>query len=171
MTSKDIKDIKLMTDGGGMVTPKKLIFESNLIFPIPQIQGVTIKGLFNLQPSNDWKKGILMSSDGIVKTLNNNNFSGEYTPLANIKSKDDILIIEYVYVAQGATMTWRWPDGTVNNLDVWADGNWDGHFKVETADEYDGLATYGANSVILYEHLITDQGKYHVVGLYEITEN
>lgn len=171
MTSKEIKDIKIKTDGGGMVTPKKLIFESSLIFPIPQIQGVTIKGLFNLQPSNDWKKGILMSSDGIVKTLNNNYFSGEYTPLANVMSKNDILIIEFVYIAQGAAMTWRWPDGTVNNLDVWADEFYDGHFKVETADEYDGLATYGANSVILYEHLTTDQGKYHVVGLYEIEEN
>lgn len=170
MTSKDIKDIKIKTDGG-MVTPKKLILQSSLIFPIPQIQGVTIKGLFDMVPSNNWKKGILMSSDGIVKRLDNSSFGGEYTPLANIKSKDDILIIEYVYVAQGAAMTWRWPDGTVNNLDVWADENWDGHFKVETADEYDGLATYGANSVGLYGHLTTDQGKYHVVGLYEIEEN
>lgn len=171
MTSREIKDIKIMADGGGMITPKKLIYSSNLVFPLPKIQGVTIKGLFDLQPSNEWKKGILMSSDGIVKNLSNSNFRGKYTPLENVTSKNDILIIEYVYSAQGAAMTWRWPDGTVNDLDVWADEFYDGHFKVETADEYDGLATYGTNSVGLYEHLITDQGKYHVVGLYEIEEN
>lgn len=170
MTSKDIKDIKMKTDGG-MVTPKKLIFESSLIFPLPQIQGVNIKGLFDMVPSKEWKKGILMSTDGIVKTLNNNTFEGEYTPLANVMSKDDILFIEYIYSAQGATMTWRWPDGTINNLDVWVDEFYDGHFKVETADEYDGVASYGANSVGLVEHLITDQGDKHVVGLYEIEEN
>lgn len=160
-----------MADGGGMITPKKLILASSLIFPLPKIQGVTIKGLFDLQPSNNWKKGILMSSDGIVKTLNNLSFIGEYTPLANVISKDDILILEYVYSAQGASMTWRWPDGTLNVLDVWAYEFYDGHFKVETADEYNGLGTYDTNSVGLYENLISDQGQYHVVGLYEITEN
>lgn len=176
MTSKDIKDIKIMTDGG-MVTPKKLILQSSLIFPLPQIQGVTIKGLFDLRPSNEWKKGILMSSDGIVRELSNS-FIGHYTPLSNIKSKDDILIIDYLYAVGDGTIAWKWGDGQKNNWDIWPDRFYDGHFKVETSDEYNGMATYLYNSgvqienaVNIFENLSTDQGNKHVVGLYEIIEN
>lgn len=176
MTSKDIKDIKLMTDGG-MVTPKKLIFESSLIFPLPQIQGVNIKGLFDLEPSNNWKKGILMSSDGIVRELDNS-LIGYYAPFKDIKSKDDILIIDYLYEVGGGTIAWKWGDGQKNDWDIWPDRLYDGHFKVETSDEYNGMATYyldmGSISpyhVNIFENLYDDQGKYHVVGLYEIEEN
>ena len=169
MTSREIKDVKIKTDGG-LVTPKKLIFESSLIFPIPKIQGITIKGLFDFQPTQGWKKAILMSSDGIVKTLSNTTFDGTYTPLANVMGKENILIIEYSYSEGGNYMNWRWPDGTFNEgIDVWADRFYDGHFKVEAYDDYYGLATNSTtDSVGLSEHLTSDQGNYHVVGLYEI---
>lgn len=166
-----------MADGGGMITPKKLIYSGSLIFPLPKIQGVTIKGLFDVEPSNKWKKGILMSSDGIVKTLSNN-LIGNYTPLENVTSKNDILIIDYLYAVNGSTMDWKWGDGQTNYWDIWPDINWDGHFKVETSDYYEGLATYysefgGTNPYKLdtIENLYTDQGENHVVGLYEIEEN
>lgn len=162
-----------------MVTPKKLIFESSLIFPLPKIQGVTIKGLFDLQPSNDWKKGILMSSDGIVRELSNS-LLGYYTPFKDIKSKDDILFINYLYAVGGGTITWKWGDGQKNDWDIWPDRFYDGHFKVETSDEYNGMATYyldmGGQPIYNYlvnilENLSSDQSDKHVVGLYEIEEN
>lgn len=161
-----------------MITPKKIILESSLIFPLPKIQGVTIKGKYDGYSSIEgWRKGILMLQDGIVKTLNSENFYGRYTPLANIISKDDILIIEYSYVG-GNTMTWRWPDGEYNKKDIWPDPFYDGSFKIDSSDSWYGLGTYlyntGVqieNSVGTIENLSTDQGEYHVVGLYEIEEN
>ena len=57
MTSREIKDIKIMADGGGMITPKKLILQSSLIFPFPKIQGVTIKGKYDgYSRTEGWRK-------------------------------------------------------------------------------------------------------------------
>ena len=178
MTSREIKDIKIMADGGGMITPKKLILQSGLIFPLPKIQGVTIKGKYDgYSRTEGWRKGILMSQDGIVRTLDEEWFDGEYTPFANVMSKNDVLIIEYWY-GGGNTMNWKWPDGTLNRRDIWPDYYYNGSFKIEGADEWYGLATYPfdtgvgiRNSVDIIENLSADQGKYHVVGLYEIEEN
>lgn len=164
---------------GGMITPKKLIYSSSLIFPLPQIQGVTIKGKYDGYSRTDgWQKGILMSQDGIVKTLNSEYLHGRYTPLENVTSKNDILIIEYLYEVNNSTMMWRWPDGEYNKMDIWPYAYYDGSFKIDTADGWYGLGTYlfntGVqieNAVNIFEGLSTDKGQYHVVGLYEIEEN
>ena len=118
-----------------------------------------------------------MSSQGIVKTLNNENFYGLFLPYNQVTSVSDILVIEYSYVG-GNTMTWKWPNGTYNRMDIWPDDYYDGGFKIEGADEWYGLGTYffntGAsiqNAVDTIENLNTDQGINHVVGLYEIELN
>ncbi|MEE1239903.1 MAG: hypothetical protein UHO61_08270 [Acutalibacteraceae bacterium] len=75
-------------------------------------------------------------------------------------------------------MSWKWPDGTHNGMDIWPTPFYDGGFKIEGADEWYGLGTYFfdtgvsiRNEVDTIENLNTDKGKYHVVGLYEIEEN
>ena len=118
-----------------------------------------------------------MSSQGIVKTLNNENFSGLFLPYNQVTSVSDVLVIEYYY-GGGNTMSWKWPDGTYNRMDIWPTPFYDGGFKIEGADEWYGLGTYFfdtgvsiRNEVDTIENLNTDQGKYHVVGLYEIELN
>lgn len=178
MISRDIKNVKYQSSNGAILPVKKIIYDSQLIYPFPKISGITIKGLFEpFKKTDGWKKGILMSSQGIVKTLNNENFSGLFLPYNQVTSISDVLAIEYNYVG-GNTMTWKWPNGTYNRMDIWPDDYYDGHFKIEGAEEWYGLGTYFfdtgvsiRNEVGTIENLNTDQGKYHVVGLYEIELN
>lgn len=178
MISRDIKDVKYKSSNGAILPVKKIIYNSQLIYPFPKISGITIKGKFDgTSYTGGLKKGILMSSQGIVKTLNNENFSGLFLPYNQVTSVSDVLVIEYYY-GGGNTMSWKWPDGTYNRMDIWPTPFYDGGFKIEGADEWYGLGTYFfdtgvsiRNEVDTIENLNTDQGKYHVVGLYEIELN
>lgn len=139
---------------------------------------MTIKEKFDGKSyTGGFKKGILMSSQGIVKTLNNEYFNGLFLPYNQVTSISDVLVIEYYY-GGGNTMTWKWPNGTPNGMNIWPDDYYDGGFKIEGADEWYGLGTYFfdtgvsiRNEVGLTENLNTDQGINHVVGLYEIELN
>ena len=139
---------------------------------------MTIKEKFDGKSyTGEFKKGILMSSQGIVKTLNNEYFDGLFLPYNQVTSISDVLVIEYYYNG-GNTMTWKWPNGTYNGMNIWPDDYYDGGFKIEGADEWYGLGTYFfdtgvsiRNEVGLTENLNTDQGINHVVGLYEIELN
>ena len=178
MISRDIKDVKYKSSNGAILPVKKIIYNSQLIYPFPEISGITIKGKFDgISYTGGLKKGILMSSQGIVKTLNNENFNGLFLPYNQVTSVSDVLVIEYYY-GGGNTMSWKWPDGTHNRMDIWPDDYYDGGFKIEGADEWYGLATYFfntgvsiQNAVGLISGLNTDQGINHVVGLYEIELN
>lgn len=178
MISRDIKDVKYKSSNGAILPVKKIIYNSQLIYPFPKISGITIKGKFDgTSYTGGLKKGILMSSQGIVKTLNNEYFSGLFLPYNQVTSVSDILVIEYYY-GGGNTMSWKWPDGTHNGMNIWPTPFYDGGFKIEGADEWYGLGTYFfdtgvsiRNEVDTIGNLNTDQGKYHVVGLYEIEEN
>lgn len=178
MISRDIKDVKYKSSNGAILPVKKIIYNSQLIYPFPKISGITIKGKFDgTSYTGGLKKGILMSSQGIVKTLNNENFSGLFLPYNQVTSVSDILVIEYYY-GGGNTMSWKWPDGTHNGMDIWPTPFYDGGFKIEGAEEWYGLGTYFfdtgvsiRNEVDTIENLNTDKGEYHVVGLYEIEEN
>lgn len=178
MISRDIKDVKYKSGNGAILPAKKIIYRSQLIYPFPKISGMTIKGKFDgTSYTGGFKKGILMSSQGIVKTLNNENFDGLFLPYNQVTSISDVLVIEYYY-GGGNTMTWKWPNGTHNGMDIWPYDYYDGGFKIEGADEWYGLGTYFfdtgisiRNEVGLIENLNTDKGIYHVVGLYEIEVN
>lgn len=178
MISRDIKDVKYKSSNGAILPAKKIIYRSQLIYPFPKISGMTIKGKFDGKNyTGGFKKGILMSSQGIVKTLNNEYFDGLFLPYNQVTSISDVLVIEYYYNG-GNTMTWKWPNGTYNGMNIWPDDYYDGGFKIEGADEWYGLGTYFfdtgvsiRNEVGLTENLNTDQGINHVVGLYEIELN
>lgn len=178
MISRDIKDVKYKSGNGAILPAKKIIYRSQLIYPFPKISGMTIKEKFDGKSYTEgFKKGILMSSQGIVKTLNNEYFDGLFLPYNQVTSISDVLVIEYYY-GGGNTMTWKWPNGTYNGMNIWPDDYYDGGFKIEGADEWYGLGTYFfdtgvsiRNEVGLTENLNTDQGINHVVGLYEIELN
>lgn len=178
MISRDIKDVKYKSGNGAILPAKKIIYRSQLIYPFPKISGITIKEKFDGKSYTEgFKKGILMSSQGIVKTLNNEYFDGLFLPYNQVTSISDVLVIEYYY-GGGNTMTWKWPNGTYNGMNIWPDDYYDGGFKIEGADEWYGLGTYFfdtgvsiRNEVGLTENLNTDQGINHVVGLYEIELN
>lgn len=178
MISRDIKDVKYKSGNGAILPAKKIIYRSQLIYPFPKISGTTIKEKFDGKSYTEgFKKGILMSSQGIVKTLNNEYFDGLFLPYNQVTSISDVLVIEYYY-GGGNTMTWKWPNGTYNGMNIWPDDYYDGGFKIEGADEWYGLGTYFfntgvsiRNAVGLTENLNTDQGINHVVGLYEIELN
>lgn len=178
MISRDIKDVKYKSSNGAILPAKKIIYRSQLIYPFPKISGMTIKEKFDGKSyTGGFKKGILMSSQGIVKTLNNEYFNGLFLPYNQVTSISDVLVIEYYY-GGGNTMTWKWPNGTPNGMNIWPDDYYDGGFKIEGADEWYGLGTYFfdtgvsiRNEVGLTENLNTDQGINHVVGLYEIELN
>ena len=178
MISRDIKNVKYKSGNGAILPAKKIIYRSQLIYPFPKISGMTIKEKFDGKSyTGGFKKGILMSSQGIVKTLNNEYFDGLFLPYNQVTSISDVLVIEYYY-GGGNTMTWKWPNGTNNGMNIWPDDYYDGGFKIEGADEWYGLGTFFfdtgvsiRNAVGLTENLNTDQGINHVVGLYEIELN